>query len=126
MILKFSDEISREVYKSVYNRVKNVKNPWWICITEGVYVDGEFTIVPHYVIGKESNIVSAIENMYSIGLDINMIINRTLGRGEYEWESVEGDLEEISLHFSVVRVSKKGEVVLWEHIKPEESLKEYM
>ena len=124
-MIKFPDEIAKEVYKSVYNRLKSVKNPWWVCITEGMYVDGEFTIVPHYVISKESNIIGAIEKMIDIGVDINKIINRTARPCEYEWESGGGDLEEVSLHFSVVRVTKKGETVLWEHIKPEESLKEY-
>ena len=126
MIEKFSDALSKEVYRSVYNRVRSVKNPWWVCITEGKYVDGEFTIVPQYVVGRESNILSAIEEMAEVGTNINKIISRTIRPREYEWESDDGDLEEVSLHFSIIRVTKKGETVLWEPIEPEESLKEYL
>lgn len=125
-MIKFSDAIAKEIYRSVYNRLKSVKNPWWVCITEGVYVDGEFTIVPHYVLSKESNILSAIEEMAEVGTNINKIISRTIRPCEYEWESDDGDLEEVSLHFCIVHVTKKGETVLWEHITPEESLKEYL
>jgi hypothetical protein len=123
---KFSDAIAKEIYKSIYNRLKSVKNPWWVCITEGIYFDGEFTIVPQYVVSKESNVLSAIEKMIDVGVDINKIITRTLRPCEYEWESGSGDLEEVSLHFSVIHITKKGETILWDYIEPDKLKKEYM
>tara|TARA_Y100000034_G_scaffold37459_2_gene46060 strand:+ start:1004 stop:1384 length:381 start_codon:yes stop_codon:yes gene_type:complete len=126
MIRKFSDALTKEIYHSVYNRSTKIKNPWWVCITEGKYVDGEFTVVPHWVVGEESNILSAMNLMIEIGLDINNIIARTLRPCEYEWESGSGDLEEVSLHFSVLHITKRGETVHWEHIEPEELKKEYI
>lgn len=123
---KFSDCLSKEVYRSVYNRVKSVKSSWWVCISEGKYHDGEFIIAPHYVVSKHSNHLEALKNMIDVGLDLNMLIARTIRPPGYEWEneSVQGDLEEVSLNFSLIRVTRKGETVLWNVVEPEELSKE--
>jgi len=126
MIRKFSDALSKEIYRAVYNRSTKIKNSWWVCISEGTYVDGEFTVVPHWVVGEESNILGAMKLMIEVGMDINRIIERTVLPCEYEWEKGDSDFEEAYLHFSVIHVTRKGDIVLWNSVEPEELKKEYL
>ena len=121
---KFSDALSKEVYRSVYNRSKAVKNPWWVCITEGEYVDGEFVVKPVFLLSEESNILSANLTMVSLGMSLNALIENTLHPTEFEWEKNDsGMLEEVYIHMGIVHLSRKGEIVLWELVEPEEILK---
>lgn len=121
---KFSDVIAKEIYRSIYNRLKSVKNPWWVCITEGVYVDGEFVVKPVFLLSKESNVLSASRVMVSLGISLNTLIEKTLHPMEFDWEkSDDGMLEEVYIHMGLVHVTRKGEIVLWELVEPEEIFK---
>jgi len=121
---KFSDALSKEIYRSVYNRSKKVKNPWWVCITEGEYVDGEFVLKPSFLLSEERTILSASRVFLSLGMSLNTLIEKTLYPEEFEWEkNDDGMLKEVYIRMGIVHVTRKGEIVLWELVEPEEIFK---
>ena len=116
----FQDVLSKEVYLSVYNRLKSVKNPWWVCIGEPKFVDGEFSIEPKFVLCRESNSLSALKKGVDLGTSLNKTIERTVNPAEYEWEeNADSDLSEGHLLIGIVHITKKGDTILWKHIEPE-------
>ena len=123
----FQDLLSKEVYRSIYNRVKDIKNSWWVCIVENKFQDGEPISTPVLVAHQASNFIEACNKAAMYSIITNELVDRNINPTEYEWEeNPDSDVIERYLQFSIVKISRKGDTVLWRLVSPEEMLKEYM
>ena len=123
---RFQDTLSKEIYKSVYNRVKSIKNSWWVVIVEKNFKDGEEVIKPKLVLSQCSNLISALNKAADYSLILNDMVYKNLYPTEYEWEEIDdSDVIERYINLSIVKISRKGDTVLWRPIEPEEILEEH-
>jgi hypothetical protein len=123
---RFQDALAKEIYKSVYNRVKSIKNSWWVTIVEKNFEDGEIIIYPKLVISQCSNLISALNDSAGYSIILNDMVHKNIHPAEYEWEeNVDSDVVERYINVSILKISRKGDTVLWKLVEPEEILEEH-